>query len=161
MEWKNFKEEEPPCGVNVLVVKIYQDAEYRENGYDPNTNFWTSPAIKIDTYWNFGNWHNGGKATHWMPLPNFPKDPLDKNLYIGKHFIFPENNDIPWSQDFCCYSSDIPHSIMFELTDFINEKRVTLRAKGYGVISKTEGGAYGNGSLCVDIKDIILFMVEE
>jgi len=97
--------------------------------------------------------------THWMKIPNFPKNPLDKNLYISKCFIFPENNDIPWGQDFCCYRGDIPHNIKFELTDFINDERVTLRAKGYGVISRTEEKAYGNGSICVEIKDIIPYVI--
>jgi hypothetical protein len=72
MEWINFDKEPPPCAVDVLVLKTYLDDEYGEHGYHPDKSFWTKPIIQIDCYWSDRRWHNGGKVTHWMPLPKLP-----------------------------------------------------------------------------------------
>ncbi len=74
MKWNKFSDIQPPCGVRVLVVKQYLDAEYNEYGYHSDKSFWTKPIITIDVCWANGHWHNGGKETHWMPLPELPED---------------------------------------------------------------------------------------
>lgn len=84
---------------------------------------------------------------------------VDQSLYLNKYFKFKKNNKIPWSQDFCCYTANAPHGIKFLLDKFINEERVTLKAFGYGELGKEKG--YGNGAICVNIKDIIPYMVKE
>lgn len=98
--------------------------------------------------------------THWMKLPAPPKEKIDQSLYLNKYFIFHKDNTLPWSQDFCCFSDNAPHDIQFLLYKFITDERVFLRAHGYGIISN-ETGSYGNGSICMEIKDIINYMVKE
>lgn len=99
-------------------------------------------------------------VTHWMPLPQPPKEKINQSLYLNKYFIFPENNKLSWSQDFCCFRDDAPHGIKFLLYKFLSDDRVCLRAHGYGIISN-ELGSYGCGSICMEIKDIIPYMVKD
>lgn len=98
--------------------------------------------------------------THWMPLPDPPKEEINRELYLNKNFIFPDGNQIEWGQDFMCYSDNIPHGIKFKLTDFINDDLVKLVAYGYGIIS-TDEGSYGSGAICADIKDIMEFVLAD
>lgn len=158
MKWINFEIEKPPNGIDVLVVKTYLDAEYDEHGYHPDKSFWTQPRIVIDCCWSCGNWHNGGKGTHWMALPDLPKERINKDLYLNKNFIFPKDNEIEWSQDFMCYKDNIPHGVKFKLTDFHEDGRITLRAHGYGIVSK-KAGSYGNGAISANIRDVMEYVV--
>lgn len=76
MNWILFDKEKPPRPGSYLVVKVYLDAEFSDNGYDESKSFWTKPMINID-YWFYDNqWRAGGKITHWMPLPSLPMDDL-------------------------------------------------------------------------------------
>lgn len=74
MKWRKIEDKLPPCGVDVLVLKTYIHSEYGKKGYHPDASFWTKPVIQIDCIWSEGRWHQGGKATHWMPLPKIPED---------------------------------------------------------------------------------------
>ncbi len=85
---------------------------------------------------------------------------MDKNLYLGKRFKFPENNEISWGQDFFEYLGNIPHNVEFEITDFLVDEQVILRGYGYGIKGKDKE-SYGNGAICVEIKDIIPYVVIE
>lgn len=164
MEWIDLRDKLPELGKWVLGLTNYEQGNYEkmgggiyqlrrtgekaQSGYERTD--WMIPAyVKDDAVF-----------THWTPLPNFPKDPFDKNLYLKKFFMFPENNNVPWGQDFCCFRDNAPSGIKFELTAFISNERVTLRAYGYGMISG-DRNSYGNGALCLEIKDIIPYMVEE
>lgn len=69
---------------------------------------------------------------------------LDKQL-----FVFPEENRIAWTQDFHYFSNNAPSSVEFRIEKFLNPKRVSLIAAGYG------GNPYGNGSIYVDLEAII------
>lgn len=76
MEWIPIEKTSPPYGIDVLVLKTYLDCEYTQKGYHPDKSFWTKPVTQIDSFYSDNQWHNGGKATHWMNLPEFP-DGLD------------------------------------------------------------------------------------
>lgn len=74
MKWINLEDQKPPTGEQVLVLKSYMDAEFdfEKGGYHPDKNFWTRPRIGIDICWSQNQWNAGGKATHWMHLPELP-----------------------------------------------------------------------------------------
>lgn len=73
---------------------------------------------------------------------------LDKQI-----FVFSEENSIAWTQDFRYFSKNAPSSVEFRIEKFLNPKRVSLIASGYG------GNPYGNGSIFVDLEDIIEYGV--
>lgn len=66
MEWISINDRLPNSGEYVLVVRSYQG----EFG-------WTDPMVDVTRMWNktTGNveWEEGGKVTHWMPLPEIPE----------------------------------------------------------------------------------------
>lgn len=69
---------------------------------------------------------------------------LDKQI-----FVFPEENSIAWTQDFRYFSHNAPSAVVFKIKKFLNPKRVSLIAAGYG------GNPYGDGSIFVDLEDIM------
>lgn len=164
MEWIDLKDRLPELGTWVLGLTNYEQGNYEKmgGGIFQIRRIADSPQMGyMRTHWLIPYYVSEEAVfTHWVQIPNFPKNPLEKNLYIGKHFKFPQKNNIPWGQDFCCYRGHAPSGVKFELTDFINDERCTLRAYGYGIIGQDEM-SYGNGAICVDIEDIIKYMVKE
>lgn len=67
MKWISVKDKLPLNGQKVLTLKIFL-AEYG----------WTEPWYYIDSGWYSNKedfiWNGGGKTTHWMPLPELPKE---------------------------------------------------------------------------------------
>lgn len=72
LQWIDFEKEKPPCGQDVLVLKTYLDAPYGEHGYENDKSFWIKAVPQIDCFWSDNKWHLGGKATHWIPIPEHP-----------------------------------------------------------------------------------------
>jgi hypothetical protein len=73
MKWIKIEDQKPPTGENVLVVKQFLDAPFDEHGYHPDKSFWTTPVIGVDMFFSDSHWFEGGKVTHWMPLPKPPE----------------------------------------------------------------------------------------
>ena len=151
MEWISVENEVPSDDANVLT---YSDGYSITVGYHTKKGWFYHPddqGLRDNSLID---------VTHWMELPDPPKEKIDQSLFLNKYFIFPENNTLEWSQDFCCFRDQAPHDIKFQLYKFINDDRVSLRAHGYGIIGG-EKGSYGDGSICMEIKDIIPYMTEE
>jgi len=66
-----------------------------------------------------------------------------------KTLRFKEGNRIVYGQDFGWHIG-VPHDVDFEVTNNFDGK-ITLRAKGYGLLAEDGGGHddYGNGSITV------------
>lgn len=164
MEWIDLRDRLPELGKWVLGLTNYEQGNYEKmgGGIYQIRRIAESPQMGYSRpHWLIPYYvKEEAVFTHWMEIPNFPRAKIDKKLYLNKFFKFPDDNNIPWGQDFCCYRYDIPSGIKFELTDFINNERCTIIAYGYGIIGKDQN-SYGNGAICVDINDIIPFMVEE
>lgn len=111
------------------------------------------------TDWGHGEFQNMPEWTHWMPLPKAASR-IDKEKYLNEYFIFPKENMVSWSMDFCCYKDNIPSDIKFQISRYINEKSVYLTGYGYGIIS-TEPNSYGSGSICVSLEEIIPYVVKK
>lgn len=74
MEWISVEDALPTCS-EVLVVKHFLDAEFdfEKGGYNENKTFKNPSHVTIDRF--FGdNFHRGGVVTHWMLLPEPPKE---------------------------------------------------------------------------------------
>jgi hypothetical protein len=82
------------------------------------------------------------------------------SYFYNKYFIFPKNNKIPWSQDFCYYNENAPSKVKFKLDKIliINPMRITLVAKGYGDLSTQNHEDYGNGAICVELEDVLQYL---
>jgi hypothetical protein len=153
MYWNDLNNKLPEMGKWVLglttgggTYQIRRIDKRVEKGYDRLD--WMIPAYVDDD----------AIFSHWLDLPKSPHDKVNRDLYLNKKFIFPEDNEIEWSQDFCYYVADIPHNITFTLTDFINDERVVLRAKGYGLQGTDDSANYGNGSIFSTLENIIPYM---
>lgn len=72
MCWISVKDQDPPKGEVVLVIKHYidQNFDFENGGYGGNW-FNTPRYITTDMKDLFG-WSGGGVITHWMPLPSLP-----------------------------------------------------------------------------------------
>lgn len=148
MNWINVKEREPPMHEAILVVKKYSER---------------SPQVMIDWLVQENGeimWNKGGEVTHWIAIPLIP-DALDRQKYLNKFFEFPEENNVAWYQDFTWWQTNIPGDITFRLDKFINNDRAHLRGYGYGDVIPGDKKAYGAGSICVDLKDILPYLVSD
>jgi len=78
MEWISVEVRYPPSLHAVVACVSFVDAPYDEHGYNNAQAFWTEPIILVTKCWVTCIGHLvcecGGKITHWMPLPNPPKD---------------------------------------------------------------------------------------
>lgn len=152
MEWISVQDRLPPKNTDVLT-------------------FDTDKIIVIDTFASFLESEikkgfifsdGGGEVTHWMPLPEFPNHSIDKSLYLHKHFQFPKGNKLEWGQDFCMYSCDVPHDVIFQLTEIHDNDSVTLRGYGYGMIDRNDlEASYGCGAISMKLKDILPYEVKQ
>lgn len=171
-EWISTKERMPSLYKAVLafhkkhgIVFGYRWLDYEESEDGPAEYCWefqegnSIPGKDSTLLWSEHWVAEDEYITHWMPLPKPPKKPIDKSLYIGKHFKFPYGNKLEWSQDFCCFRDNAPSDIEFKLYEIFNDEHVSLRAHGYGIISD-DPHDYGNGSICMELKDILEYMEE-
>jgi hypothetical protein len=103
--------------------------------YDTSNHHISSIGLEEFDRWmdEKGHWHECGE---------------NPSTYIGKTFVFPPHNQIPWGMDFSCYSINCPCQIIFTLRNVIVDTKVCLVAPGYG------GEPYGNGAIHVNLEDI-------
>ena len=159
MNWINAKDKLPDQLKDVLV--------YRENGKIQVAHW--APEIRKEEEWLIHTVKDDvtfstylPDVTHWMPLPEFPNHSIDKSLYLHKHFQFPKGNKLEWGQDFCMYSCDVPHDVIFQLTEIHDNESVTLRGYGYGMIDRNDlEASYGCGAISMKLKDILPYEVKQ
>lgn len=164
MEWIDLKDKLPELGKWVLGLTNYEQGNYEKmgGGIFQIRRIAESPEMGYTrTHWLVPYYvKEDAIFTHWVEIPNFPRERIDRKLYLNKFFKFPKKNNILWGQDFSYFTGNAPADVKFELHEFINNERVTLRAYGYGIIGH-DSKSYGNGAICVDIQDIIKYMVKE
>jgi hypothetical protein len=73
MKWISVKEQPPPKGVRLFVIKHYMDQRFDpEAGGYRGESFPTPSGADIDISYREYGWENGGIVTHWMHIPEFP-----------------------------------------------------------------------------------------
>lgn len=73
MEWIEIKDNEYPLGEELLVLKVYNDHEFIDGGYNGKP-FITPPCRQLDISLRKGCWERfGGIATHYCRIAEDPK----------------------------------------------------------------------------------------
>lgn len=69
MEWISIKQQPPPLGVPLFVIKHYMDQHFDlDKGYYAGPSFATPSFADVDISYREYGWEKGGVVTHWMKV---------------------------------------------------------------------------------------------